>query len=557
MKVAIYTRVSTQFQVNKESLPQQRRDLTIYAEHVLNIPDYVIFEETGYSGKNTNRPAYQEMMDRIRKHEFTHLLVYKIDRINRNLLDFHNMYSELKKLGVTFISKNEQFDTSSAMGEAMLKIILVFAELERKMTSERVYNVFLSRASQGLPIGGQMPFGYHYNPETKQISIVPDEAEIVKYIFDAYPKCGSTMKLADHLIELGIKNRNGNYFNNSTIHSVLSNQFYTGDMVYNKFDNSLNKMRKRTEWMVYENHHEPIISKETFQKTKDLLTSKRKAHASPLYKYEHIFSGLITCAECGNVYHSHITEQRDSGYKPSIYICYGRYRKEGGCKNKSVSDVRLGPFVFTFIRNVLNATHSVTEHTTLSALNAKLLRGECFKPIERISEESLTNLKKSILRKNVNYYDPPEPIPIPSDKVINDLQKERQKNETALTRLMNLYLYDPTSISEAEYVLKKSQITDSIKKIDDEIRKVKKTTPEKNINEMNLESYTATVEALTKGKNFDFTKYIQSVNATIPKDFLNHIFTNISVRNGLPETITFVNGIVINFIQKEKPASIT
>lgn len=84
-------------------------------------------------------------MSQIRQGKFTHLLVWKIDRISRNLLDFAMMYQELKDLDVTFVSKNEQFDTSSAMGEAMLKIILVFAELERNMTSERVSATMLSR----------------------------------------------------------------------------------------------------------------------------------------------------------------------------------------------------------------------------------------------------------------------------------------------------------------------------------------------------------------------------------------------------------------------------
>ena len=137
-KAALYIRVSTMYQIDKESLPHQREELKRYAQYVLHISDYEIFEGAGLAGKNTDRPAYQEMMARIRKHEFTHLIVDKIDRISRNLLDFAAMYDELKKLDVTFISRNEQFDTSSAMGEAMLKIILVFAELERHMTSERV-----------------------------------------------------------------------------------------------------------------------------------------------------------------------------------------------------------------------------------------------------------------------------------------------------------------------------------------------------------------------------------------------------------------------------------
>ena len=122
-KVAIYIRVSTTHQIDKDSLPMQRKDLIAYCELILGIEDYEIFEDAGYSGKNTDRPAFQEMMQKIRAGSFSHLLVWKIDRISRNLLDFAEMYEELQSLRVTFVSKNEQFDTSNAMGEAMLKII--------------------------------------------------------------------------------------------------------------------------------------------------------------------------------------------------------------------------------------------------------------------------------------------------------------------------------------------------------------------------------------------------------------------------------------------------
>ena len=132
-KVAIYIRVSTIHQVDKDSIPMQKKDLIAYCQLILGTDNYEIFEDAGYSGKNTDRPAFQDMMGRIRKGEFTHVLVWKIDRISRNLLDFAEMYEELQSLRVTFVSKNEQFDTSTAIGEAMLKIVLVFAELERTM----------------------------------------------------------------------------------------------------------------------------------------------------------------------------------------------------------------------------------------------------------------------------------------------------------------------------------------------------------------------------------------------------------------------------------------
>ena len=158
-RVAIYTRVSTLHQIDKDSLPMQRQDLINYARLIMNTEDYVVYEDAGYSGKNTDRPKFQEMMQQVRLGMFTHILVWKIDRISRNLLDFATMYSELKQLGVVFVSKNEQFDTSSAMGEAMLKIILIFAELERNMTSERVTAAMLSRAANGQWNGGRVPLG--------------------------------------------------------------------------------------------------------------------------------------------------------------------------------------------------------------------------------------------------------------------------------------------------------------------------------------------------------------------------------------------------------------
>ena len=175
-RVAIYTRVSTLHQIDKDSLPMQRQDLINYARLILNTEDYVVYEDAGYSGKNTDRPKFQEMMQQVRLGMFTHILVWKIDRISRNLLDFATMYSELKQLGVVFVSKNEQFDTSSAMGEAMLKIILIFAELERNMTSERVTAAMLSRAANGQWNGGRVPLGYDYDPETKTFTINESEA---------------------------------------------------------------------------------------------------------------------------------------------------------------------------------------------------------------------------------------------------------------------------------------------------------------------------------------------------------------------------------------------
>ena len=196
IRVAIYVRVSTMHQIDRDSLPMQKQDLLAYAKIMLGTDDCIIFEDAGYSGKNTDRPKFQEMMSQIRAGGFTHLLVWKIDRISRNLLDFATMYNELKELGVVFVSKNEQFDTSTAMGEAMLKIVLIFAELERNMTSERVTATMISRASNGLWNGGRVPYGYEWDSKSKEFSYNTDEYNIARLIHDLYEEERSLIREA-------------------------------------------------------------------------------------------------------------------------------------------------------------------------------------------------------------------------------------------------------------------------------------------------------------------------------------------------------------------------
>ena len=191
---------------------------------MFGINDYVVFEDAGYSGKNTDRPEFQNMMRRIRAGEFTHLLCWKIDRISRNLLDFASMYQELKDLGVTFVSKNEQFDTSTAIGEAMLKIILVFAELERNMTSERVTATMLSRAQNGLWNGGRVPYGYDYDKDSKTFSINQEEAFLVHKMYDLYSEHHSLVLVSRALNEDGYASRAGNDWSPVSIFIILTNR---------------------------------------------------------------------------------------------------------------------------------------------------------------------------------------------------------------------------------------------------------------------------------------------------------------------------------------------
>ena len=108
------------------------------------------FTDKGFSGKNTDRPQFQAMMEAIRRGEVNRVIVYKLDRISRSVMDFMNLFTEFQNYGVEFVSCTEKFDTSSPMGRAMLKIIVVFAELERETIQQRVMDAYISRSRKGF-----------------------------------------------------------------------------------------------------------------------------------------------------------------------------------------------------------------------------------------------------------------------------------------------------------------------------------------------------------------------------------------------------------------------
>lgn len=363
-RVAIYVRVSTLYQVDKDSLPMQRQDLIAYAKLMLGTDDYVIFEDAGYSGKNMDRPKFQEMMTQIRKGLFTHLLVWKIDRISRNLLDFAGMYSELKDLGVIFVSKNEQFDTSTAMGEAMLKIILVFAELERNMTSERVTATMISRASNGLWNGGRVPYGYDYDPDTMTFSIHEAESQVVRLIHEQYEELHTLVRLARMLNEKGYRSRAGNDWSPISLRIILRNIFYCGDYRYNVLkEGNRQKVKDESEWVIVQDHHVPIIDRE--QKERIIATleansklRKKRTHAG---KHTHIFGGLVFYGNCGKMMSSTPCNLKADGWRYTKYLCPTKRKSDIFCTGKSTSDSVLGEFVFNFVLNMLNAQRGFSQ----------------------------------------------------------------------------------------------------------------------------------------------------------------------------------------------------
>ena len=561
LKVAIYIRVSTHYQIDKDSLQVQRRELIAYAQMVLGIQDFVIFEDPGYSAKNTDRPDYQKMMDRLRTGEFSHLLVWKIDRISRNLLDFANMYQELKNLGVTFVSKNEQFDTSSAIGEAMLKIILIFAELERNITSERVTAVMLSRAENGQWNGGRIPYGYDFDKKEKVFSLNPVENKIYNLILDLYEQYQSVLYVTRYLNDQGFRTRSGKEWTTTAIYKILTNVFYTGDYLYNvhKGGKGTDK-RSDAEWVRIEAHHVASVSYERFDRIQFILKRNKRGGVPEgetyIKKNIHVFGGLISCGKCGSNMSATLDRRRADGWRPSIYGCSKRRHNDTKCRNKYISDIILGPFVFNYIANIIRSKDAVNAKTGLDALEKKLLRGSVFYDVESIGAEGLGQLLDLMQAGSTGIeYRPPRVLEKSAASISERevLQTRKRKHEIALNRLKTLYLYGDSEMAEKDFIIEQKRIMDQINEIDEALHSMKNEDDGPLADDEFIEkaSYFIMVQKLLDDRTVDYEKYIRRIDPMVPRAFLRSVISKITVEDGRVASIEFKNGMVHTFSYKQ------
>ena len=565
VKAALYIRVSTLYQIDKDSLPFQRQELINLAKYMLGTDDYEVFEDAGYSGKNTDRPSYQRMMTRIRQREFTHLCVWKIDRISRNLLDFAAMYDELKKYNVTFVSKNEQFDTSSAMGEAMLKIILVFAELERKLTSERVMGVMLDRASKGLWNGARMPLGYKWDTNAKFPVIDADEAVTIRFIFDKYEEVKSTLQISRILNRNHIKTKRGGEWTSKTVNDIVRNPFYKGTYRYNYRESARGAIKNEEEWIIVPNALPAIITEEQWTRCNALMDSHRETKDTSSFRvcHTHIFAGILKCCDCGGGFSSNRDRPRLSGWRPSTYRCT-RSAKMQDCPTFGISDVVLGPFIFNYIANFVRLQRKGTNYT-VESIEKALLSGKPFENIAGIDstslEETLLALKQYNSSSNAANYSPDllEELPNQSDNGSNIdielLRQEENKYKTALQRLLDLYLFDPTAMPQKDYLLRKEELEGKLQEVQASIKRNSASTPEAagatDISFIKKASVFIISQRILSKQDIDFEDLIQKCTPELLKDLVNSTIKEIGIRGRRVEYIEFQSGLRHTFIYRD------
>ena len=400
MKIAaIYSRKS-KITGKGESIINQI-ELCKHEGNHLGIEKFIIYEDEGFSGKNIKRPQFQKMLIDAKEKKFNVLICYRLDRISRNISDFSTLINELDSLHISFISVNEQFDTSTPMGRAMMYIASVFAQLERETIGERVRDNMLELAKSGRWLGGQTPLGYeskklsYLDAEFKEktmytLSPIKEELDVVKFIYDKYLQYKSINQVFICIFQKNIKTKNGADFNKKRIQLILRNPLYVraneavmkhlevigmnvmgkvddkhGILTYNKSKGTRIK-RDITEWIAAVSTHEGIIDAPAWLKIQQILDENKNKAPRLGTSAAALLTGTLKCSKCGKsmiVKHGHISAETNK--KIQYYVCSTKdYSKGERCNNPNIRVDELETIVMDNLKNI-----TIDKNVLLEELN--------------------------------------------------------------------------------------------------------------------------------------------------------------------------------------------
>ncbi|KAA1258317.1 DNA-invertase hin [Rubripirellula obstinata] len=302
IRCAIYTRKSTEEGLDQEfnSLDSQRQSAEAFIasqQHEGWVVNPEMYDDGGFSGGNIERPALKRLMDDIEAGKIDCVVVYKVDRLSRSLLDFSQVMGTFDKYGVSFVSVTQQFNTTHSMGRLTLNILLSFAQFEREIIGERIRDKIAGQRRRGQWCGGYPVLGYDVdrNERTPKLVVNADEATKVRRIYLMYLELRSLTAVSDALAERGWNNKlwmtkkgnakGGRPFDKCSLHALLTNTIYIGKI----------KHKEQT----FNGLHEAIVDEEIYERVQSQLRANNLNRGNRLpSKYGGLLKGLIRCPHC-------------------------------------------------------------------------------------------------------------------------------------------------------------------------------------------------------------------------------------------------------------------
>jgi site-specific DNA recombinase len=365
VRCAVYTRKSTTegLDSNFSSLDAQREACEAFIKSQSGagwrtIP--IQYDDGGFTGGNTDRPAFQQMIADIKDGKIDCVVVYKVDRLSRSLLDFAKMMEIFDRYNVSFVSITQQFNTATSMGRLVLNVLLSFAQFEREIISERTRDKIAASRKKGKWVGGYPVLGYDIDPLNRRLIVNEKEKDTVRAVFDIFIETSSLSETLERLNEMGCTTKTwttrkgkaiqSRQFNRARLICMLSNPLYIGKVPY--------------KGEMYAGEHEAIIDLEMWSRAQDILSNGCAAGRSAAKtKQNGLLSGVIRCVACNAPMTR--TYAMKKGRRYHYYVCSNAHKNGWkSCPVKSVNADDIENFVAERLREIGDSKEMMERITT-------------------------------------------------------------------------------------------------------------------------------------------------------------------------------------------------
>jgi len=433
IRCAIYTRKSTEENLDSDfnSLDAQREAAEAYIasqrhEGWAALPTR--YDDGGFSGSNIERPGLQRLLEDLGAGRIDCVVVYKVDRLSRSLLDFARIIEIFDRREVSFVSVTQQFNTTTSMGRLTLNILLSFAQFEREIIAERIRDKVASARRKGKYMGGMPALGYDVDRANRRLVVNPTEAELVQRVFRRFVQIGSTTELAKELNAQGLTTktwttqkgrvRPGSSWNKDHIYHLLNNSLYIGEVEY--------------KGQRYPGEQEGIISRELWDRAHAILASNHRVRANrSRATTPALLRGIIRCAHCGSAMGPTFTKRRGKFYR--YYLCvHASKNGYGSCPVRTVPAADIEQAVVGQLRAVFRSPEMV-------AATVRSARQQAEERIRQLAQErdsaevKLGELKQEALRLVAARESDDAPTFISSQ--LRTLNAQIEEREQALERI--------------------------------------------------------------------------------------------------------------------------
>lgn len=423
MKCIVYVRVSTDEQAKHGySIAAQLEKLEAYCiSQGWELTEKYVDE--GYSAKDLHRPYFEKMMNKVKEGDVDVLLVYRLDRLTRSVMDLYKILKILDTNNCMFKSATEVYDTTSAMGRLFITLVAAIAQWERENLGERVRLGMEKKTKLGKWKGGTPPYGYKI--ENKQLVINEDEQDVVKTVFELSKTLGF-YTIAKQLSLKGFSTRKGGEWHVDSVRDIANNPVYAGYLTFNQ--NLKEYKRPPREQTLYDGNHEPLIPKEEFWQLQDIL-DKRRTLGGKRETSNYYFSSVLKCARCGHSLSGH-----KSGGKKT-YRCSGK--KAGkNCSSHIILEDNLVIKVFSVFDQLVKNIYGSPDVTNYPEEKVIDLHSE-LKSIEKLLSKQKTMYENDI---------------IDIDELISKSTELREREKEINRELNNIKQSNKKNIEEIEFL---------------------------------------------------------------------------------------------------------